>query len=169
MASGKTSVGKALAVITGRRFIDLDHYLEQTHNRTLKELFEEGEMAFRAYERDALIKLLASCSNEIVAVGGGTPCYYDNMALISKSGYSVYLRTTIPVLVNRLTSQAEVRPLLARIEPQDLPEFLGKHLFERRVFYERAQTTIDTQGSPQQLAKEIWDIYNSQRRQNEFI
>ncbi|GAB5558277.1 MAG: shikimate kinase [Schleiferiaceae bacterium] len=164
MGSGKTSVGKALSKLTQWSFTDLDQYIEKKYNQSISDLFEEGEISFRTKEREALLELKEELPDEhILSVGGGTPCYYDNMDVINSMGQTVYLRTSIGNLVSRLSAEVEHRPMIARVSEDDLPEFLGKHLFERRAFYEKASVTIDTKDSPQELAAQIWNRFQNSK------
>ena len=79
MAAGKTTLGKALARDLGLQFIDLDHYIENRFHCTVAQLFtERGEEGFRQIERTMLHEV-AEFEDVIIATGGGTPCFFDNM------------------------------------------------------------------------------------------
>ena len=81
MGCGKSSVGKKLAKKMGFDFLDLDDYIEEKEKRTISEIFEkEGEAGFRGLEKKYLQEVSA-LKDKIVSTGGGTPCFYDNMAL----------------------------------------------------------------------------------------
>ncbi len=158
MGSGKTSVGKKLAVATGLPFIDSDAYIEEKSKKTISEIFnKKGESFFRMEEHKFLKELLEKQNDFILSLGGGTPCYADNMRLINNYGncISIYLRTSISTLVDRLQTQKDTRPLIARLD-EELHEFIGKHLFERSFFYEKAQQKIVTDNkTPKELIYEI--------------
>jgi shikimate kinase len=78
-------------------------------------------------------------------LGGGTPCYGNNMELIQKSdAKSIYIKASIKTLVARLIKEKSKRPLVADLENDQITEFVAKHLFERRFFYEQASITINT-------------------------
>lgn len=147
MASGKSFIGKKLSETLKYNFIDLDDYIEMKENKSIASIFkEQGELYFRKMERKCLEELLERQDSIIISLGGGTPCYYSNMELITnaKCTQSVYLRVPIPTLVQRLKSEKQQRPLIAHIETEELlTEFIGKHLFERSYFYNQAQFTID--------------------------
>ena len=153
MGSGKTTVGKILAKQLGRTFIDLDHFIENAHDRTIPEIFrEKGEIGFRKIEREMLENLLQK-ENIILSLGGGTPAYYNNMHLINQLSHSVYLQTPLNELTERLCKNKEQRPLLLHLEDDELAEYIAKHLFERRAFYEQAHTHFKTQQmNPQDVA-----------------
>lgn len=157
MGSGKSTVGKELAAQLNWEFQDLDQFIENQKQKTIAEIFsQEGEIKFRKYEREALIELLESDNDSVISLGGGTPAYYDNMHLVNENSYSVYLRLTPKELIKRLENQKSVRPLLSHLSDDELPEFIAKHLFERRNYYEQAQFTLDVkEKSPHEIAREI--------------
>lgn len=148
MASGKSSVGKILANKLNYDFIDLDDYIEKKENITVGNIFKlKGEIYFRKLETLYLKEILANKNNVVLSVGGGTPCYGNNMDVIlnDTNSKSVYLKTGIPTLVSRLKNEKSKRPLIGHIETEDLlTEFIGKHLFERSQFYNLAETKIIT-------------------------
>lgn len=143
MASGKTTVGKQLAESLNMNFVDLDAFIEQKAGKTISELFAvKGEIYFRKLEREALIEVLEA-KNTVVALGGGTPCYYDNMDLINQYGKTIYLRGGVGTLTSRLINEKENRPMISHLPDDEIPEFIAKHLFERSGFYNRAQHIVD--------------------------
>ncbi|MEB8330561.1 shikimate kinase [Flavobacteriaceae bacterium KMM 6897] len=157
MGSGKTTVGKELSKYLGFRFLDLDAYIEDRTGMKIAAIFmEKGEIFFRKLEHQYLLEVLENNSDIILSTGGGTPCYSGNMEVISRHTENVfYLRVSIPVLVKRLSKEKSHRPLIAHIEDRDLPEFFGKHIFERSLFYSLAAHTIPSDGTPQDIAMAI--------------
>ena len=146
MGSGKSTIGKILAENKNLPFIDIDQYIENQCGITVKKIFEtKGELYFRKLERSVLLELLQKKPPSIIALGGGTPCYFDNMEKIISSPHEVvYLNVSIPVLAERLKKEKKQRPLIAHLENDDqLTEFVGKHLFERNSFYRKAKLIID--------------------------
>lgn len=145
MGSGKSTIGKRISDDLGVVFIDLDGYIEQQERLSINELFDlKGEIYFRRKEAFYLKEILTTKSNYILSLGGGTPCYGTNMDLIHQSNaLSCYLKATIPTLVARLENGKEKRPLLAGLDAEQLLEYVGKHLFERAVYYEQADFKID--------------------------
>ncbi|MCH4551008.1 shikimate kinase [Aestuariibaculum lutulentum] len=148
MASGKSTIGRILAEKLNYDFLDLDDYIEEQEQNSIKTIFQiKGEIYFRKVETKYLRELLDSESNLILSLGGGTPCYSNNMDLILKADNvkSVYLKASIPTLVNRLKGEKGKRPLVAHIETdEELTEFIGKHLFERSPFYSQANIVLPT-------------------------
>ena len=158
MGSGKTTIGKILAKELSIKFLDLDDYIEETEGQTIKSIFaEKGEIYFRKVESNHLNELLGSDENLVLSTGGGTPCYGNNMDNIVHASSNVfYIRVSIPELVNRLSAQKETRPLIKNTDIDDLPEFIGKHLFERSYYYNMAHHSIMGDGkSPEKISEEI--------------
>lgn len=146
MGSGKTTIGKDLAESLGYSFVDLDESIAAKEGKSIVEIFkQQGEIRFRKIERTILLELLDTHQNTVIALGGGTPAYYDNMDCIQKSATSVYLRLSPKELFERLAPEKTQRPLIAHLANEDLTEFIAKHLFERRAFYEKANFTIAVQ------------------------
>lgn len=158
MASGKSTIGKLLANQKHVEFIDLDTYIEKRENASVKELFQKkGEIYFRKQETFYLQEILDSNKHFVLALGGGTPCYSNNMELIKTSTKnSVYLKATIPTLLSRLQQEKHQRPLVAEISEENLTEFIGKHLFERAPFYEQA--TISVKIDNKEIAEIVQEI-----------
>tara|TARA_R110002050_G_C8927591_1_gene511816 strand:+ start:185 stop:706 length:522 start_codon:yes stop_codon:yes gene_type:complete len=150
MASGKSTLGKMLAKKLNYEFIDLDDYIEETEKMTVSDIFKtKGEIYFRKQESFYLQEMLNTKNNIILSVGGGTPCFGNNMELILNSDNvtSIYLKASIPLLVKKLIKKKNKRPLIAHIESEEaLTEFIGKHLFERIPYYSQAEFTIITDG-----------------------
>lgn len=147
MGSGKSAIGKLLAEKLYISYIDLDAYIVSKEGTSIANIFEDkGEIYFRKQEHQYLKEVLADDRPMVIATGGGTPCYAGNMQLILEHPRttSIYLRTSIPTLVSRVLKAQQKRPIIAQIGEEALPEFIAKHLFERRNFYEQADITIDT-------------------------
>ena len=148
MGSGKSSIGKELATVLNYSFLDLDDYISDQENASISELFEtKGEIYFRKKETEYLKELTNSSENLILALGGGTPCYGNNIDVLTEHSDVTlfYLKLSIPLLSERLFKERKKRPLISHLNSQDeLLEFIGKHLFERVQYYSQAQHTITT-------------------------
>lgn len=145
MGSGKSVVGQLLAKQLNIPFVDADAHLESETQQTISEIFnQKGELGFRKMERQMLHELLNTSSEKVISLGGGAPCYFDNMNIIlDKATQVVYLDVSIPVLVDRLWLGKNHRPVIAHIDSKEsLTEFVGKHLFERRPFYRKSPIAI---------------------------
>ena len=157
MGSGKTLVSKELSVLNNLKIFDLDTEISKQNNRSITEIFKErGEIFFRKTEKEVLEKIISTEKNIILSLGGGTPCYYNNIDSINEKTISVFLKTNVKTLVQRLSSEKDKRPLIQNISNEDLPEFIAKHLFERNPFYNQAKITINTNNlSAREIAEEI--------------
>ena len=148
MTSGKSTIGKLLAEDLKYEFIDLDEYIEQKEQKTIRDIFKDsGEIYFRKIETQYLKEVITQEQNVVLSLGGGTPCYSNNMMLLQEADKvtSIYLKVSIPNIVKRLKTGKHQRPLVAHLNTEDeLLEFVGKHLFERTQFYNLADTTITT-------------------------
>ncbi|GAA3657327.1 shikimate kinase [Flavivirga jejuensis] len=148
MASGKSTLGRILANKLNYDFIDLDDYIEEKEQVSVSDIFKsKGEIYFRKKETLYLKELLDDKTKLVLSLGGGTPCYSNNMDALKNTSKakSVYLKASIPTLVARLKNEKSKRPLIAHIETDELlTEFIGKHLFERTQFYSLSDVTITT-------------------------
>lgn len=144
MGSGKSTLGKALAQRKNLQFIDLDTYIEEKENTSIKEIFDtKGEIYFRKKESFYLNELLLSRRDFVLALGGGTPCFGNNMELVSKSTKNTFYLKYIPKsLTERLLLEKKSRPLISDLKDEDLEDFIRKHLFERNIFYTKANYII---------------------------
>ncbi len=170
MGSGKSTVGRLLADATGLEFTDLDHYIEARESQSIPQIFEKrGELYFRKREHELLQEFLQHHNTGILALGGGTPCYAGNMDLVlGQTPHVFYLQLGVGQLVKRLEPEQQGRPLIAHLDQEELPEFIGKHLFERNPFYNKAHHVIRIQDqSPEQVAQEILTILSAKTKQSE--
>ena len=160
MASGKSTLGKVLAKKLQYGFMDLDDFIEKEEGKSIKNIFEQkGEIYFRKLETTSLKKIIENKDNIVLSLGGGTPCYGNNMSIMLSANHvkSFYLKASLSYLVNRLKTRKSKRPLIAHIESdEELTEFIGKHLFERAPYYEQANIKISIEGkTKKEIAKEI--------------
>lgn len=160
MGSGKSAIGHQLSKTLDIAFVDLDLFIANVEGQSVSKIFDsKGELYFRALERKCLEELLNDSSPMVLSLGGGTPCYYDTMEYINnmEEVTSFYLKTSINTLAPRLFKEKVTRPLIAHLENEAaVIEFIGKHLFERNLFYQQAQYQISTdQKSVETIIKEI--------------
>ncbi|WP_417861318.1 shikimate kinase [Winogradskyella sediminis] len=148
MGSGKSTIGKALATKLNCKFLDLDDYISDKENTSISNLFiKKGEIYFRKKETEYLKELVNSSQPIVLALGGGTPCYGNNMTLLTETPHvvSFYLKLSIPLLAKRLFNERDTRPLISHLEIEaELSEFIGKHLFERTQYYSKSDFTLQT-------------------------
>lgn len=144
MGCGKSTLGRALGRTTGLQFIDLDNYIELRFHKTVSELFaEKGESGFREIERNMLHEV-ADFQNVIIACGGGTPCFFDNMDYMSEHGTTVFLDASIGKLHSRLMRGRGKRPLIAQKNDEELLAFIEEALSKRMPYYRKAKVTFKT-------------------------
>ena len=145
MGAGKTTLGRALAAQGGYSFKDLDDVIEAAEGKTIPEIFaQRGEAGFRAAEAAALEALKADTQQPMVlAAGGGTPCFGDNITLLKALGQVVYLQLSPQTLAQRLAPQKANRPLIASLDDAELPAFIQQLLEKRSPYYEQADITLE--------------------------
>jgi shikimate kinase len=126
MGAGKTTLGKQFAARLQYHFYDMDEMFEIATGYSIDGFFEEfGEEVFRLKEREILLDHLED-KDIVIATGGGTACYSDNMAIM-----------------NRLAGKMQNRPLLKNIPHQQLPAFIHEQMNNRREFYLKALMKVD--------------------------
>ena len=139
MGAGKTTLGKAFARAMGLTFVDLDWYIEERYHKTVRQIFEErGEDGFRELEKRMLHET-GEFENVVISVGGGTPCFFDNMDYMNSVGETVFLDVDVKVLFRRLKVAKQQRPLLANKTDEELMAFIVEALQKRLPFYSRAK------------------------------
>ena len=138
MGSGKTTIGKALADQLDLPFIDMDDLIELRAKQSISQIFElKGEETFREIEQSSL-KSLQNKTEGIIACGGGTPCFFDNMDWMKMNGLTIYLKYTPEQIIQHLKGETNHRPILSGKTEAELLQFIATHLKEREMFYGRA-------------------------------
>tara|TARA_A100001015_G_scaffold157681_1_gene174978 strand:+ start:70 stop:588 length:519 start_codon:yes stop_codon:yes gene_type:complete len=146
MGTGKSIIGRELSLKVNKKFIDLDSYIEEKEKDSISNIFQKnGDLYFRKQESKYLKEILSNNTDLVLSVGGGTPCYFDNLdMIISNNNVSFYLKNSNIQLTSRLFNEKSKRPLISNISSKDkLLEFVSKHLFEREFFYNSATHKID--------------------------
>lgn len=144
MGSGKTTVGKRLAISLSLSFIDLDDFIQNKYRKTIAELFTEiGEEEFRKIESRAL-REVSEIEDVVISTGGGAPCFFDNMKIMNNSGITLYIEAEPEELAARLLASKTVRPLIAGKSEDELIPFIKKHLSQRERYYKSAQIIYHT-------------------------
>ena len=156
MGSGKSAIGSILAGQMKLDFIDFDKHIENETGKTITEIFDAfGEDKFRELEHEYLKKLLTK-ENVVISLGGGTPCFYNNMELINMSGISVYIEMDVDSLVKRLSNARNKRPLIRDLNETELKYFIETNLEKRKTMYQQAHfSIIGNKRSTGELAEEI--------------
>lgn len=152
--SGKTTFGKRLAKAMGFTFCDLDVLITEHEKKPVTEIFaQQGETYFRQLESELLKKTL-SYTHTIIATGGGTPCFFDNMQWMCMQGITIFLDVTLPELTQRLmvgTKGEQKRPLFANKTPEELQASLAAMRQLRLPYYEQARFHL----GPHQIKTEV--------------
>ena len=142
MGCGKSTLGRKLASYAGLQFLDMDHYIESRHCKSVPQIFaEEGEEVFRQKERKALEEL-SEFTNVIIATGGGAPCFFDNMELMNRTGKTIYLNINPRILAERLLESKNERPLIKGKSKKELIQYIATTLKHRDKFYSKAHYQI---------------------------
>jgi len=145
MASGKSSLGKKVSRKVNYSFIDLDGWIELQQSQSITQIFTaQGEKAFREYERRALLELIELYKNQqvLIAAGGGTPCFFDNIDVMCQNGTVIYLKHHSTSLSQRLQLNKAKRPLIQNLTDQEMENFVRKSLEQREPFYQKADIIL---------------------------
>lgn len=138
MGAGKSHWLKQIAKWNKSVGYDLDALIEMNEEKTIAEIFsEDGEAHFRKAE-SKILKWFKEKKKYVVATGGGTACFQENMDFMKKEGVVIWLDESVEVLVKRLASAKADRPLIADLQDQELATFLEQKLVERHPFYKQA-------------------------------
>lgn len=144
MGSGKTYWGRQLAQKLSIPFFDMDEQIVNSEGRSINDIFKEyGEEYFRLKEKGILHLITESHASFVMACGGGSPCYFNNIDYMNQSGTTVWVNTPLPVLFNRLVQEKDKRPLLKNLSDTELNSFIIKKFSDRKIYYEQADVMID--------------------------
>lgn len=145
MGSGKTHWGRIWAKETGLKFFDLDEVIESAAQMTISEIFEaKGEKAFREMERSHL-QDFGNQEHFILACGGGTPCFLDNLTWMKSVGTVLYLKASPEVIRKNVLDERHKRPLIKEIDSRGLLPFIQGKLKEREAFYLGADKVLEVE------------------------
>ena len=143
MGVGKSTVGALLAQHLQYQYIDLDAVIQAQEGRSITAIFEtKGEAYFRQLECKALHNT-ATLSHAVIACGGGTPCYHNNMDWMLAYGISIWLKASIHTIMKRMqASELQQRPLLQGYTAAALQQHVTATLLTRNLIYSRAHYTV---------------------------
>jgi shikimate kinase len=146
---GKTYWGKLWSELSGLTFYDLDDMVEEQNEKTISEIFaSDGEEHFRNLETAAL-RTFVNSKNVIVATGGGTPCFNNNISWMNKTGVTVYLQSSAVNILKRLEGEKEKRPLIKDRKEEELLFYISEKIKERETFYKQATIILNIDDLPQ--------------------
>tara|TARA_B100000401_G_scaffold284780_1_gene194637 strand:- start:313 stop:810 length:498 start_codon:yes stop_codon:yes gene_type:complete len=143
MGAGKTTIGRDLANSMNFKFIDLDEYIEKKENSTVFDIFnKKGEKHFRHLEHYSLKELIL-LNNIVIATGGGTPCFFDNISIMNKYGLTIYINVDYQTLLSRIKKTKDKRPLLKNIDDKQMLNFITKKVTEREIYYKQSKKIVN--------------------------
>ena len=159
MATGKSTVGRAVARATGAEFFDLDTLVEESVGRRVSEIFaQDGEAAFRRLERARLLEMLEGKQPVVVALGGGALLHSPTRLKALEQAVVVSLSASPETIMKRAHLEPDARPLLRDIDATHLHTLLEG----RSAAYAEAHACLDTSNrSPEDVAREaqaVWQL-----------
>lgn len=142
MGAGKSHWGKRWAENSCMSFFDLDEIIETKEQMTIDEIFEKkGEDYFRHIESVSL-KSMIDHDNCIIACGGGTPCFFENMKWMNENGLTLFIKAKPNTLFQNITNEMKKRPLFKKINQAEILTFIEQKLKERDEFYTASKITL---------------------------
>src|SRR6476661_9610689 len=137
MCAGKTTVGRELAARTAAPFFDLDDLIEASENMKVKDIFaHHGEPYFRKRERE-ILRSTKHLERAVIATGGGTFTFDDNIQFIQSEGLSIFLSAPYALLRSRIGEKAAERPLFR-------DDMATHELYNARIrYYRMSDVTIE--------------------------
>lgn len=160
MGSGKTHWGRLLSQKLGIPFFDLDEQVASHAGRSIPEIFAaDGEENFRLMEKDVLHIITESHDSFVMACGGGSPCFFNNIEYMNQAGTSVWINTPLDTLFGRLSKEKDQRPLIRELTDEQLRNFIIKKFADRKIYYEQAELAVDEE--PVQLETLIEKIFHA--------
>ena len=155
--SGKTTVGRELARLSGKPFVDLDEEIVKRAGKPIPDIFaQEGEGAFRALEHQVLEEVCAR-SGQVVATGGGTVLWSENRAAMRRTGRVYYLRRRLEDL------PTEGRPLSQAGKLEEMEKVRGP------LYDLASDTAVWNDGGAEDAAGEIWRDFMNEKKKNILV
>lgn len=162
MGVGKTTLGKRLAHHLKIPFIDTDQLIVQQEGMEINKYFDcFGEDQFRALETKVVQEINQNNETAVIAVGGGLPCFNENMNLMNKIGVTIYLQRPAKELYQRLLQGKDKRPLIRDLEPDELLAFITDLLHKREDYYLKATHTLNRNQQTVEYIKELLSVNNT--------
>jgi shikimate kinase len=140
--SGKSKWAKKLANKLEANALDLDQLIEQHESRSIQTIISnDGEDRFRLIEKE-ILRCELKRTNFVMACGGGTPCFFDNLQIMKNSGYLIFFNPPLEILASRLLNSYR-RPLLQGKSATELKNELSAQMISRKPFYEQAHEEVN--------------------------
>jgi shikimate kinase len=142
--AGKSSVGREVAKLTDRQFIDLDDSIADATGKSASDYFAANPDAFRDLEQRLLASVVASNPGSVIATGGGAALRVENRGVLRAHGMVVWLRTPPATLAERLRDDLNQRPTLTgRGTIEEIEEVLAARI---PIYAECCHAAVDTDG-----------------------
>ncbi|MFT3705799.1 MAG: shikimate kinase [Agriterribacter sp.] len=159
MGTGKTYWGRLWAGKEGMQFFDLDAEIEKDAGMTIRAIFEQyGEPYFREKEKQ-LLQQFGARDNFILSTGGGTPCFFNNMEWMNANGITIYLDTPPHILKERLVKEKDHRPLIQKLNDDEIMPFIENNINKRNKFYTKSTVILPTESITEATFNEIKHNY----------
>jgi len=140
--SGKSTAAEWLAGKIGWTYVDTDIIIQFNTGKSIAEIFEEeGEEAYRIHEKCALLQTF-DMQDVVVATGGGTPCWFNNMEQMNAAGLTIWLQCNPEELGRRMRQDNAVRPLFAGLDEHELSLKLYEMQEQRVLFYAQSRLVM---------------------------
>ncbi len=162
MGVGKTTLGQSLSRKLNCKFCDLDWFIEENMDKTISQIFaEHGEDGFRRVEQQMLHKV-AEKENMVISVGGGTPCFFDNIEFMNEHAKTIYIQASPETLKTHIRMGNSKRPLVDGKTDEEMLQYIIKSLKKREPFYLKAhyKVQIGTITNNEQIDKYVDAIRN---------
>src|SRR5215471_3710785 len=144
MGAGKSYWGHQLSQKLNIPFFDMDEQIIISEGKSINEIFEKfGEEYFRLKEKGILHLITETHSSFVMACGGGSPCYFNNIDYMNQSGTTVWLNIPMNALFQRLMQEKDKRPLVKDLSSDQLRSYIIKKFADRKIYYEQAEVIID--------------------------
>ena len=142
--SGKSKIGRELAVLLGREFVDVDEEIEKEHGMDISGIFQEkGEEYFRELEHEKL-EQLGKRNNLVISVGGGAPTFKRNVDILKKSCIIIGLKARLELILSRMHNKSSSRPLLSSRSEKEIVQ-----LYEERLpIFSHADILVEVEDLP---------------------
>lgn len=159
MGSGKSFVAQHLGEHLNMDVIDLDLEIEKSEKKTISTIFQEnGEQYFREIEHIYLKRFLSEGKNHILSLGGGTPCFFDNMYRINRDSFSIFIDADWELMLSRLAKKPNKRPLVKDKTREQIDLELKSLYQNRRVFYEKSKHILKIDKDSEDIQNIIIDL-----------
>ena len=141
---GKSTFGSKLAKKLNFNFFDLDDFIEKKENKSIFSIFnDEGEIYFRKIETTYLNEIISQNLQAVISLGGGTPCFNNNLENINKNGISIYFEAPLKLLSDRIIAAKQIRPMFKGLNQEEVIQKLNDLIEKRKLFYELATFKIN--------------------------